>query len=68
MQLFNVLQEVNTVGKIVHYENSDFEKIKLVLRMQNKNLERYLKVMRSSHVKLLDVLRKKILKRKKKHG
>jgi hypothetical protein len=27
--LFNVLQEVNTVEKIVHYENSDFEKNKV---------------------------------------
>jgi hypothetical protein len=43
-KLVNVLQEVTTVEKIVHYKNSDFEKKKLVLRMQNKNLERYLKV------------------------
>jgi hypothetical protein len=28
-KLFNVLQEVNTVEKIVHYENSDFEKNKV---------------------------------------
>jgi hypothetical protein len=27
--LFNILQEVNTVEKIVHYENSDFEKNKV---------------------------------------
>jgi hypothetical protein len=28
-KLFNVLQEVNTVEKIVHYENLDFEKNKV---------------------------------------
>jgi hypothetical protein len=49
--LYRVLQEVNTVEKIVHYENSDFEKNKVGVENAEQELG---KIFESSNVKILE--------------
>jgi len=66
-KLFNVLQEVNTVEKIVHYENSEFEKNKVGFENAEQELGKIFESLAQQSCKIIDVLRKRFLKRKN-HG
>ena len=63
-KLFNVLQEVNTVEKIVHYENSEFEKNKVGVENAEQELGKIFESLVQQSCKIIDVLRKRFLKRK----
>jgi hypothetical protein len=52
-KLFNVLQEVNTVEKIIHYENSDFEKNKVGVENAEQELRKIFESLAQQSCKII---------------
>lgn len=67
-KLFNVLQEVNTVEKIVHYEHSDFEKNKVGVENAEQELGKIFESLAQQSCKIIRCLKKKTSKKKKTMG
>ena len=67
-KLFNVLQEVNTVEKIVHYENSDFEKNKVDVENAEQEFGKIFESLVQQSCKIIRCFKKKISKKKKNMG
>jgi hypothetical protein len=63
--LFNVLPEVNTVEKMVHYENSDFEKNKVGVENAEQELGKIFESLAQQSCKIIRCFKKKISKKKK---
>jgi hypothetical protein len=57
--LFNVLQEVNTVEKIVHYENSDFEKNKVGVENAEQELRKIFESLAQQSCKFIRCFKRK---------
>ena len=66
-KLFNVLQ-VNTVEKLVHYENSDFEKNKVGVENAEQELGKIFESLAQQSCKIIRCFKKNISKKKKNMG
>ena len=67
-KLFNVLQEVTTVEKIVHYKNSDFEKKKIGVENTEQELGKIFESLAQQSCKIIRCFKRKRFLKRKKHG